>query len=586
MEKVFIDIMCHFNKVDAVFKEVFCIKRLITAVILCIWTVCACAAVYAADPVDYADSLCSIGLFRGTENGYEIQKPLTRGEGAVMLLRLLELETAAEESGGTSPFTDGGWAEPYIGYAYQQGLVKGMSETEFGTQQPMTSGQYAVMLLRALGFEDGKDFTYNEAAAVFGALAGTGVDGTNRNIDRGEAARLSWAALGAKKDDGEPLYKQLMTEGVFTEQDYREAVRFLEETPTAESVTVLFYMIASDLESVQGRATEDIGELLALPKDGNINLVLQTGGTEQWKNDILTGGTVERSVIEDGALCVVQNLPDAQMTQPDTLTDFILWGQENYPADRYILVLWDHGFGTMGGFGLDKTAETESMPLDQLQAGVRGGGQRFGLIVFDACLMGTLETAYALRGNCDYIVASEELTPAAGLSYSGWLSALCQNPDMESYDVAKRIATEFDLHSGTYLGGKTGMAVIAPVWSHRTALAWEKILSAAPPGGVYAAAERCSELGLRDGGFDQYDLGELSEKLQADAEDLKFYTKKLVPFKKNGAALTGFTGLAVYLPSRHSSKYEEVRRALAGCGFSESYLKTYDIFNQEGGTRQ
>ena len=82
MEKVFIDIMCHFNKVDAVFKEVFCIKRLITAVILCIWTVCACAAVYAADPVDYADSLCSIGLFRGTENGYEIQKPLTRGEGA------------------------------------------------------------------------------------------------------------------------------------------------------------------------------------------------------------------------------------------------------------------------------------------------------------------------------------------------------------------------------------------------------------------------------------------------------------------------------------------------------------------------
>lgn len=530
------------------------------------------------------DALAVLGLFYGTENGYEEERELTRGEGTVMLLRVLGQEGEAETAESESPFEDGGWAEKYIGFAYQRGLVKGLSESEFGTDRPMDSGQYAALLLRAMGYRDGTDFDYEAAAQTLGAALGT--EAAGGMLKRGEAARLSWLALSARTASGDTLGGRLMAAGAFDRTDYDEAARLAAQKPPPGSTTILFYIIASDLESVQGRASEDIDELLSLPKSDCVNLVLQTGGTEQWKNGYFTGGATQRSVIENGALSVTETLPETEMTDEAALSGFIRWGVEEFPAGRYILVLWDHGFGTMGGFGLDDTAQSRSMTLAQLQRGVQGGGQRFDLIVFDACLMGTLETACALRGQCDYLVASEELTPAAGLYYQDWMRMLCAKPAMDSYALARQITADFHMRSGSYLGGGAGMAVLSPAWAKRTAQEWERLLAASPPGDVRDAAGKCRELGLRDGGFDQFDLGELSGMLDRGGGRLGFYLERLVPFRKNGAALTGFTGLAVYLPHRHNSRYEAVRAVLAGCGFPENYLNTYDIFNQEGRMRQ
>lgn len=44
---------------------------------------------YPGDTEAQAQMLCDLGLFRGTENGFELEKPMTRAEAAAMLTRLL-----------------------------------------------------------------------------------------------------------------------------------------------------------------------------------------------------------------------------------------------------------------------------------------------------------------------------------------------------------------------------------------------------------------------------------------------------------------------------------------------------------------
>ena len=82
-----------------------------------------------------------------------------------MLIRILGAEKDALSEKNTHPFTDASWADAYVGYAYKNNLVKGMSDTEFGTALPMTKGQFATLLMRAIGYSDdvGGQFTYDGA---------------------------------------------------------------------------------------------------------------------------------------------------------------------------------------------------------------------------------------------------------------------------------------------------------------------------------------------------------------------------------------------------------------------------------------
>ena len=141
---------------------------------------------------------------------------------------------------------------------------------------------------------------------------------------------------------------------------------FYTDVANAESVTVMVYMIGSDLESEDGSATDDLLEMADAALSENIHLVLQTGGTETWWNDVCTDDESERFVIENGDMTLLQSLGSMNMTDADTLSDFIRFSAESYPADRYELILWDHGGGTMTGFGYDELYEDTSLTLSSL----------------------------------------------------------------------------------------------------------------------------------------------------------------------------------------------------------------------------
>ncbi|MEN8172561.1 MAG: clostripain-related cysteine peptidase [Chloroflexota bacterium] len=156
----------------------------------------------------------------------------------------------------------------------------------------------------------------------------------------------------------------------------------------------------------------------------------------------------------------VQDLGEVDMGSGDTLVDFIHWATSNFPADRYVLILSDHGMGWPGGWsdpapGGSDGSQTplasrlgQNMYLNELDHALGTALQLSGigkldLIGMDACLMSQLEVYTALHPHAHYAVASEEVEPGLGWAYAGFLGALTENPGMSTADLGKLIVQSY-----------------------------------------------------------------------------------------------------------------------------------------------
>jgi hypothetical protein len=103
------------------------------------------------------------------------------------------------------------------------------------------------------------------------------------------------------------------------------------------------------------------------------------------------------------------------MTKPDTLSGFIQWCAQNFPANRNMLIFWDHGGGSVSGYGYDqKFPRPVPCPWAGIDTALAAGGVKFDFIGFDACLMATMETALMTSQYADYLIGSEETEPGVG----------------------------------------------------------------------------------------------------------------------------------------------------------------------------
>ena len=115
-----------------------------------------------------ADALNTMGLFKGDEtgygSGYALERNATRLEGLIMFIRLLGEEDEALASTSTHPFSDvPNWASKYVAYAYEKGYTKGTWVNTFGTNDTLTAQHFVTLLLRALGYEENVDFSWDTA---------------------------------------------------------------------------------------------------------------------------------------------------------------------------------------------------------------------------------------------------------------------------------------------------------------------------------------------------------------------------------------------------------------------------------------
>lgn len=211
-----------------------------------------------------------------------------------------------------------------------------------------------------------------------------------------------------------------------------------------DTATIMIYMCGTDLESRSSMATYDLQEIIKAKIADNVNIIVETGGTLKWQNNFIDSNTNQRfKATKDGFIPLENNLGKKSMVKPDTLADFIKYCKENYPADRYSLILWDHGGGSLGGFGYDQHFPNDAMTLDELSVALKEGGCTFDFIGFDACLMATLETAIVIEPYADYMIASEEVEPGIGWYYTGWITALSENTSIPTVELGKKLIDDY-----------------------------------------------------------------------------------------------------------------------------------------------
>jgi hypothetical protein len=151
----------------------------------------------------------------------------------------------------------------------------------------------------------------------------------------------------------------------------------------------------------------------------------------------------------------VADLPEVNMGNPSTLSDFVNWAAASYPATHYCLVLYDHGSGcvqiTSEGFASEGFAPMgvcfdftsgDVLTLPELSQAFASVTSEVDVIFFDACMMGMIEVAYQIRNYADIMVGSEEVGWTPG-PYDDYLTGLTSNPAMSPAEFASAIVNYY-----------------------------------------------------------------------------------------------------------------------------------------------
>jgi hypothetical protein len=138
----------------------------------------------------------------------------------------------------------------------------------------------------------------------------------------------------------------------------------------------------------------------------------------------------------------VSDIGNRNMTDPAQLREFITYAQSVAPAERYALILWNHGSAWSGLLTDDTSARGGLMSLTQLRTALTG--TTMAVIDFDMCQMGGYETLQAVKGIAQTVVFSESNVPGTGIPYTSWLRAIQTNTTGSTTSIAARLVDVFN----------------------------------------------------------------------------------------------------------------------------------------------
>jgi hypothetical protein len=254
--------------------------------------------------------------------------------------------------------------------------------------------------------------------------------------------------------------------------------------------TVMIYMAGDNNLSSAG--DKDLNEMRTVGSTEAVNIVVEFDNAGQ-------RGTNRIHIQTDGTNEQVVSMGETDSGNPEMLVDFVRWAAENYVAERYALILWNHGSGwqpeeihriakSVSTPGYEASEATERVAsalgrcffrtsletilrvpsnaeraicsddgsghsLDTLELGnvlaqvVEMLGQPLDLLGMDACLMSNVEVAYQARQYAKYMVASEEDAPSDGWPYAEVLGWLVKEPHCPTANFAAHIV---DVYVGSY----------------------------------------------------------------------------------------------------------------------------------------
>ena len=366
----------------------------------------------------------------------------------------------------------------------------------------------------------------------------------------------------------------------------------------AKDYTVMIYMIGSNLESTGAAATSDLAEIEASGVDySKVNVIVYTGGSRRWFSDI----PCDRNSILDMSKpwekrIVAETEANADMGAALTLSNYINFCTEYYPAEHYMMIFWDHGGGPIIGYGSDELFSNDSLLLSELREAMEATefakGKKLDLVGFDACLMGSLENMCLWSNYADYYIGSEELEPGDGWNYA-FLSII--NKSMDPVQIGTSVVDLFQTFyeakiSDTYnpdltlaLVDLSKAQLVADAVSGISDVLAESLTSVsfaqiqrtrsdAKSFGYIAAASEEEEPTY----YDLADLKDLAVQFEADYPN---ESRKIID-SVDGMVVHSYTnvtnaaGVSIYFPSKNKWMY------LGGSGVLDdnSFSKPYDSF--------
>lgn len=352
----------------------------------------------------------------------------------------------------------------------------------------------------------------------------------------------------------------------------------------ADQVTVMVYMCGTDLESRSGMASSDIQEMAQARFGDNVNLVIYTGGCTNWKLSGISNKVNQIYQIKDGKLlCIESDMGSKAMTDPDNLASFISYCEENYPANRNNLILWDHGGGSVSGYGYDeKNKSSGSMTLAGINTALKKANVKFDFIGFDACLMATAETALMLNEHADYLIASEETEPGIGWYYKNWLTKLGKNSSLPTVEIGKYIIDDFvSTCAQECRGQQTTLSIIdlaefantVPSNLNEFAKSVSQLMTDKEYQKVSDARYTTREF-AKSTKIDQVDLVDLAEKMNTSAGmDLSEAIKGAVKYNRTSSNMTNAYGVSIYFPYQKVSNVDRACQTYNQIGMDSEYSK-------------
>lgn len=208
--------------------------------------------------------------------------------------------------------------------------------------------------------------------------------------------------------------------------------------------TVLVYLnAANDLFQY---STLNVNQMEQVAQNPDVRFILQWKQSQSIFPTSSFDGTRRYLVKPDNtnqiASQLIQDMGDSiDMGRPETLKQFVDWAKVNYPAQRYVLVVWNHGNGWRRGIDDDGRAvsyddETGSS-IQIWELGQALGQQQFDILAWDASLMQMAEVAYEVKDNAKFVAGSEESPPGEGYPYQSIFSKFRDNPDDTSKNLSK-----------------------------------------------------------------------------------------------------------------------------------------------------
>jgi len=352
----------------------------------------------------------------------------------------------------------------------------------------------------------------------------------------------------------------------------------------AREWTALVYMAADN--GLAAWADSDLVEMETVGSNDEVAIVVQLDKPYIGAKRLLVGA---------GTSYELQNLGIIDMCDWHTLLDFLEWGIDNYPAEKYFVILWDHGSGwtliPRCSFGSDWSSGNElgifNGDLRKAMSSLYDYTQeKIDLFAFDACLMQQVEVAFELKKYAKILLAAQTLCPIQGFCYDKIFEHLIDDPERDEKEMAKAavsLLVETYTNTQPIVYSALKLTKMDNLKSKIDQLA-NTMIQGLPNSSLVAVRENVQTIPIRNqtpGPDDEFiDMGDLAQGLDSilgnveTSELVQAYDQAILESQFWGDDYSLATGLTIWFP-REYRLFKQLIDEYAGLDWAQSRWRQF-----------